>query len=379
METTVSNKITILNFVCTLCICYYHFLCTTPQMHPFFIAASNYMCFIAMAVFFMSSGFLLFNGADSWQDMKTKLIRRRYTLLIPFLIWNTISIFVYWRYSVITDIITKGSFTFSFRDLINNYFTGPINGPTWYLLAVYFLSLVASLIIKIKDKKKIVTCGFVIVLVFLYLRSSGIIPVLFRADEWWWYYNLISYCPYFLIGCYIGLYHKDIVAKFEPKLYINIISLVVFIGLTAIYNLGLVGPVSYWVGFLIIISLWLSLPNKLFRSNLKGITQTSFFIYVMHIPIINPLIGWIFSCVLNDINRSFFASLGFSAIIVLSSVVICIIILVILKLIFFKSNKAFMLLSGGRVKNDFALHLEKEKEIANKQEICKQNSNNLNE
>lgn len=361
MKKAVSNKITILNFVCSLFVCYYHFLCAAPQIDPFFNRLSNYLCFIAMSVFFMTSGFLLFQNCETWDDMKVKLRKRVFSLVVPYLIWNTISIVIYWKHNLILDIINKKTFTFSFFELIKHYFTGPINGPTWYLLAIYLISLFTSVIIKMKKRKKTITAMLIVSLLYFYLRNRGIIPTLFRADDWWWFYNLISYSPYYFIGCYIGMYYREIVTEFEPKFYINVLSMILFIILSFFNNLQLLGFLTYFSGFLIIFCLWFSLPNRLFKSDLRPITQTSFFVYVMHIPIINPLINKILKSVLNGARLSFSMSLVISLIIFILAVVICFVILTLLKLIFIKSNKLFMIISGNRVKNDFAIKLENRK------------------
>lgn len=62
----------------------------------FRICISHVLAHVSVPVFFFISGYLFFKGLESWnyKEYKEKLKRRIKSLLIPFLIWNTISIFL---------------------------------------------------------------------------------------------------------------------------------------------------------------------------------------------------------------------------------------------------------------------------------------------
>jgi len=60
----------------------------------FCISISMTLAHIAVPTFFVISGFLFFKGLErwNWDIYKGKMRKRIYTLLIPYLIWNTIFI-----------------------------------------------------------------------------------------------------------------------------------------------------------------------------------------------------------------------------------------------------------------------------------------------
>lgn len=58
------------------------------------IGISHVLCHTAVPLFFLISGYLFFSNLEVWDFhiYKTKLLRRLKTVLIPFLIWNTLAI-----------------------------------------------------------------------------------------------------------------------------------------------------------------------------------------------------------------------------------------------------------------------------------------------
>lgn len=62
----------------------------------FRVSVSKVLTHVCVPTFYFISGYLFFKGLESWNSAryKEKLKRRVKTLLIPFLIWNTICIFL---------------------------------------------------------------------------------------------------------------------------------------------------------------------------------------------------------------------------------------------------------------------------------------------
>ena len=60
----------------------------------FRISISKVLTHVCVPTFYFISGYLFFKGLETWdaEKYKKKLVRRVKTLLVPFLIWNTISI-----------------------------------------------------------------------------------------------------------------------------------------------------------------------------------------------------------------------------------------------------------------------------------------------
>ena len=143
-----SKKITLLSFVFTMVIVCYHSNITIVEYYRtewLGVVASNFWEFaanISMLFFFMLTGFLLYNGA-LLSNIKDKLKRRIWSIVIPFLIWNT----VYYIISVVQH---------GFRDdllvVLYRFSFDPYDGPLWYLFVITILSLFAPIVLKLKDK-----------------------------------------------------------------------------------------------------------------------------------------------------------------------------------------------------------------------------------
>lgn len=365
MSKTTSNKITIINFVMTIFMCNYHFPFHFFGFNSIYYFFHNFLGFIAMAIFFTFSGFLLFLNVENQDDIKYKIHKRKYSLLIPFFIWNTVYL--------IKNVIIPGNFKFSFYTLLTNYFLEPADGPTWYLLASYFLALISPLIVKFKHKRKLITFSFCSIIIYIYLMSIGKIQHLFDYEDWWWYPNAISYIPYYLVGVYASLYFKDFVFKTNYKKIVHIISFECFLA-SIIFYLTAISYLKLPFGILCIVSLWFAIPNNFFKSNFKFLTQHTFFIYVLHRHSLNYLIFKFLKFFYKTLHLTKFYEFVILYIISLPlQILLCILIVTILKLIFIKQPKIFMILSGNRVKNDFSIKYQQR--IENKLKPANVNTN----
>lgn len=146
----VSNKITTLNYICTLGVVVQHCRMTNIQnvvavssrgtaVLNMYTKFTNHLCWTDMIFFFMMSGFLLYRNLTSVQDSLGKMRKRLKTLLIPFIVWTCVTIAWYRIYNKV-DIIT------SKKDFANAFFFCPSAGPMWYCLALLLLMLLCPLI-----------------------------------------------------------------------------------------------------------------------------------------------------------------------------------------------------------------------------------------
>lgn len=355
MKSTFSNKITIINFIMTCFICCYHFSIFAYGYTASFGEFKELMGWLAMAIFFFISGFLLFNNANTEEDMRLKIKKRFKSLLIPYFIWNI-------AFILKDALMVKNlPIPFSVNNVLNWFLFGPANGSLWYLFSIYLLSLFSVLIIKLKKHKKVTTLLFVLSLVYLYLKTIGIIPAVFIYDNWWWYSNTIAYLPYYIIGCYCAMYLKDRLLDRDFKNIVYIVSFILFFVFvcfkccTPNVNKFYLG---FWMDIVVILLFWLMIPNAIFKNKLTKITENSFFMYVMHVPFLIPLANRILKFMFPKVINSFWWLLFIYLFAIVLMFVICCMCVTLLKLICFKSNKVFLLFSGGRVKNDIAIKLE---------------------
>ncbi|MBR3885429.1 MAG: acyltransferase [Clostridia bacterium] len=372
MNKKFSNKLTIFNFIFTLVICVYHFPLWKYGANSTYSFIREKIAYAAMALFFLMSGFLLYQGINSKEDGIKKFQKRLYSLLIPYLIWNIVSI-------IFKNVLVDRIYPLSFVFLINAFLTGPSNGPIWYLLVTYLLSILAPLVGRFKHKKKTVSAVFLLILTYFYLRYLDIIPTFFIPGDLWYYYNTLSYLPFYIVGAYAGLYLKDALNDNRKSLIISICSVVLF-GLSIyIYYFTKLSYLHFFCNLLIPITFFLMFPNCIFVSNLKPITENAFFAYVMHLPILIPLARKIITPIFRIQGTSFWFMILLATTAAIVMYLIATLIVYALKLILFKWNKAFEMLSGNRVKNNLSKYLNKKKatqtENVENNEVEEKNSN----
>lgn len=286
MKQQVSNKITMYNFFMTLGIVIYHFWLdfNHTSNHPtkiililFYRLCNNSVGALAMGVFFLMSGFLLYNGANSAKDIFKKIKSRVFSLLIPFIIWNS--------FMMMYLMINMGTHPFSsLGDFIVGFTLNPFNGPLWYLLALMCLMLFAPVIINLKQHKNISLLTLVGIIIF----STVVVS---RGSDWAWYQaitnkvwyisNIFTYLPLYAIGAFTGMHYSDKILNEEYNVnLLKSISIIIFIASMVL--------MSMYVNSLLIvisaISFWFCIDSKHFDKNPSKVFRISFFIYVMHSP-----------------------------------------------------------------------------------------------
>lgn len=95
-----NNRIVFLNLLMTLAIILYHSKNhyqlwvvenqVSSKTVSLFYGFDDMLGGIALSYFFMVSGFLLYKGINSLEDCLSKIKRRVFSLVVPFVLWNTI-------------------------------------------------------------------------------------------------------------------------------------------------------------------------------------------------------------------------------------------------------------------------------------------------
>ncbi|MBQ5984357.1 MAG: acyltransferase family protein [Lachnospiraceae bacterium] len=145
------------------------------------ISVSEGICVVAVPIFFFISGFLFFRGLEEWNTSVWigKLKKRVRTLLVPYLIWNILSILVQFLSENRAALLWG-----AFPD-IGAWFQGiggwrvfwgtgslglPHNAPLWFIRNLMLLAIFAPLI-------------------FLLVRKSGVVGLLaltvLYVPDWW--------------------------------------------------------------------------------------------------------------------------------------------------------------------------------------------------
>ena len=317
-----SNKMRFMNLFMTLMIAAMH-ISYNAGGEDFITNIMRYCSGGAMGWFFFMSAFWYFkeyNYGNAW----SKFRKRIKTLLMPYLIWNTI-LFLEKNGKII---LSSGSFAGMEKSwllsLIFTRFNGmslmPIDGPTWYIIRLLGYFLISPLIyFCIKDKRG----GIVsIILCFIMTRNGQ-------------YYNFDGWLCLFMVGAYVGLHCREEYVNAFTRFQVNKSNkLIGVIGVIFVYTLlslawficirhGLAHKMwtnfHYFIGYIMaaIPLLFFDVPKL--KPQVSGY---SFGIYCAHmvlIPIFNKAFG--------SINAVITVAGGPWAIITLLAICICVVIL----------------------------------------------------
>ena len=210
MSENSSKKLKILSFFFTIIIVAYH---VDLRVFPFYhsrvlidiiLGFWEYMANVALSYFFMTTAFLLYLNADQI-NVKTKLRRRVHSLVIPFLLWNTIYLIVKCIKTGVLDGMLAVLDGFSFH---------PYDGPLWYVFAIILLSLLSPIVVRLKNRSWFRTgmVGFCILMAIVY--SLHIVQIVGNSLGWpteiiIWTKRLARYLPSYTAGAFVGLYFPE--------------------------------------------------------------------------------------------------------------------------------------------------------------------------
>ncbi len=305
MEQKVSNKIKAFNYIFTLFILIYHsrFLDGfnivfksefDENILELFLSTTYQLCRLAMTAFFMISAFLFYFNINSSKEAIHKMKKRLKTLLIPYCVWIAITI-------IFQLIVLHEHPFYSLNSFINAIFFVPVDGALWYLLALLLLMIPAPLIIKLKNKPIKSTIFFLISMAIIYMYNHGVIPNLIDTANWEWYTYMSYYFSAYVVGVYLGLIFSDKVSNENYNIKFSIvvaILLLILIIVNLLIKTNVILSNLNYIYILSIMIIWLILPSCIFKKRLN-IFNSSFFIYVTHMPISILIINKLTKIILN--------------------------------------------------------------------------------
>lgn len=135
---------------------------------------------IAVPLFFAISGFLFYRTAE-FSNLKNKLLRRTKTLLVPYLIWNTlyfIAFLLITNISFISQYLNSTeTITFSLKSIISNVIFYENNYIMWFIYQLMIYTALCPLFIMLL-KSKIASYAFLLILAGLYALNFTELPKL---------------------------------------------------------------------------------------------------------------------------------------------------------------------------------------------------------
>lgn len=350
MSDNLSKKLTVYNFIFTICIVIYHWknfnvifsaqqTIVTDTLYLFYDTLGT----IALGIFFMISGYLFYLGIDDKIKLFNKIKRRVSSLVVPFIVWNALMLV----YKILYGIYSH-DLNISVKDILLGFSFVPFDGPLWYMFALILLIGLSPFVLKLKDSQKIFLGIVVTVFVASYLWG-----VFVKSDSEIinWISRLIYYLPAYTLGCYFGLCKSDVVAeeKYNSKT-VAIISILLS-AFILVYFLFLDLKTDYinWILLHCLpITIWLSFSNKKFKKvKISYPMQITFFVYALHALLIS-LINTILTKFIN------YNSLHYVVSIITHLVLVIILYLICMCFVFFAKKilppKLFAMISGGRTK-----------------------------
>ena len=217
-ETYFWKKKEFVSFLLSVLVFFIHFYFASESADGSFISLLNHktsyffsrsITQFAVPMFFMLSAIAFFREYDNSKYLR-KIKSRIFTLIIPYLLWNTV--WMIWeilcsysflsRFSASTEAVPL-----TFTNLLKGVFFYGYNGPFWFMFNLIIFSLAAPVVFLIIKNKYVAITSIVVLSV---LTLFGIhIPISFFYDP-----NSIIF---YLIGATIGYHYFDFICKKSTK------------------------------------------------------------------------------------------------------------------------------------------------------------------
>ena len=315
---------------------------------------------IGVPLFFLISGFLFFYRSDFNKDVyKRKLRSRARTLLIPFILWNTIA--VLWQLKCFlpgfSSFFHPVEIRFSLVRLFHTYFcytyhSGIIIGPPYFFDD--WLYPIDCPLWFVRDLMVMVVISPVI---YWVLKRRGFWPVIFLGLIWFFllviprgmgYYNqLMTAAFFFSWGAYYSILSKNFVISFRSLKYAPVIYIFIAI-LDALTKERLYNDYIHYIGILFGIVSAVVIVSYLIESEKvkvnKTLANSSFFIYALHYMFIRDL-GKLIFVYFRVPSDNPYAMLALYFVVPILSTLICLGLYVLLKTYL---PRFCNLLTGGR-------------------------------
>ena len=236
----------------------------------------------AVPMFFMMSGITFFKGYNN-QKYLAKIKSRMFTLVIPYLLWNTIWMLweIFTSYSFLAKFSTDSQlYALSLTNILKGIFFYGCNTPFWFVFNLIIFSLAAPLVFLIIKNKYI---GIVSVVCLSVVSLFGIhLPI----GVFYYPMSIVFY----MTGAIIGYHFFDFVSG-KSSVPLRIVS---FVFLTVYIFAKNIAPQEIHIDnyltqtivyTLAAFSLWNVLDTFIEQIKPKAIYGRSFAIYAMHLPV----------------------------------------------------------------------------------------------
>lgn len=230
-----------------------------------------------VSFFFIISGFLFFRNFDL-SMLRQKYISRGKSILIPYIIWNTIYYLYYvcmTRIPLIANIMSGDKkMSVSIIDYVQYIWSGYYT--LWFLRELIWLILLTPLwYFLLKQRKNYLP---EVILVLMLLVGLDIIHI-----------SGINLNLYYISGAYWGLNYKSIMGRWQNRYLAElcdsrkkVLSVVSAVGLSVIIVYGEKYIGRLWYNYLLFLLIWTAMDLFPFKSNVPWWIKCTFFYYCAH-------------------------------------------------------------------------------------------------
>lgn len=245
------------------------------------------LCRLPVPFFFLVAGYLFFSNLEQWDwgVWKTKIRRRVWSLLVPYILWNIIAFFAYWGYARLFGEPATFASQFEKYGGLRMFFginggiplghrDFPINGPMWFVRDLMYYILITPAVFLFISRTRYYG---LFALLLAHLLVQGIVPEGFA---------------FFVAGSFFKLEGKNIVRTLWPSR--NVMYIVSLVLVVVLFFLS--GHSSYWVRFFkffFLIAgigasfcLAVSLIQEGRIHSRPFLVRSSFFVYALHVVLL---------------------------------------------------------------------------------------------
>lgn len=248
--------------------------------NAFQIYFSQVISRIAVPIYFFISGYLIEIGLKNYTNWRQKINRRINTILVPYLLWNTI----YGLFLLVLSSIYSYDTSISSEDtvfqILKHIFIGPAISPLWFLRDLFIFQLTSLLLIVLSFRIRVL----VLLLLLIFWLYDFHIPYTIISSEGALFFTLgfFNWLPAFKLfkdyfkWIFIGVV---ILSVIDIKIrYADFYWSLIFHRLTVLL-------LCY--SFMVLTIKSHALKNIL--DKVKGISGYSFYIFVLHFPLLYVL------------------------------------------------------------------------------------------
>lgn len=240
---------------------------------------------LGVPAFFLVSGFLFFCGKEMNTDVwKGKLKKRVRSLLIPYVIWNTLFLLYYLALSHFMPVsdwgLSEGT-PVKYADLYLGFNDGPVLAPLWFVRDLMILNILSLPVFYIIKTIKWATVP-ILVLPFLLVDNTT-----YTLS----YVGIRSIVPYFLGACFAICNKEFVVSDKKHLLLLNSVFVLLVICVTILHFSDIHHRALQQTEILVGIFVLLSDIHWLVKNHNatigKRLAESSFFVFVAHMFVMN--------------------------------------------------------------------------------------------